>query len=170
MTLVKQYFDRAGNKVGDAIRDMQTGSFMITSVLRQRIYPVPVYTLDGVATAVQAGITQSNMLVLHDVCPSLLPTGGFAVVFGNDTSDLIVSGTSQQAVGLAYNGGNPGTTISNGLIHAVAPFLFTKGPDVLSNDIHDVAFVVGANTVNPQKVILLLNEPVDSGAFINILP
>ena len=172
--LCQAVFGFSGKKVADAVRDLQTTSAVITTTLRQRIYPIVASTIDGVASSAQAVTAQLNFASLLAVppvlaCLNLLPIGGFSAIFGQDTSDLIVSGTSQKATGLGYNGGNPPTTVSNGLIHSVDPWLFSKGPDALSNDISGF-FVVGADTVNPQNVINLLNTPVEVGGFGSLLP
>jgi hypothetical protein len=171
-------FGNAGLNVGDAVRDLQTTSVMITTTLQQKIYPLTASTIDGVATAAQAATAVANFNSLGwgfagNVCPSLLPTGGFAAIFGQDTSDLIVSGRSQRATGLGYNGADPPTTISSGLIHAVDQSLFTNGPDALSNNVQNGA-VVRDDTINsqanPKAVIGLLNTPVGTGGFGKLLP
>jgi hypothetical protein len=147
---------------------------MITSTLKQRIFPLRVSPINSVATAAQAATAEANFSMLgwgfaQNVCPSLLPAGGFSTIFGQDTSDLIVSGTSQNATGLGYYGANPPTTISAGLIHSVDTSLFTNGPDALSSDVQN-GVVVGVPTVNPQDVINLLNTPIGAGGFGQLLP
>jgi hypothetical protein len=163
-----------GRKVGDAVRDLQTTSVMITTTLKQKIFPLEVSTIDGVATVAQAVIAETNFRNLYlgagqAVCRSLLPTGGFSSIFGQDTSDLIVSGKSQQAIGLGYYGTDPPSTPSTGTIHAVDPLLFTYGPDALSRNIQNAAYV-GVDTENPQTVIDLLNTPIGTSGFGALLP
>jgi pimeloyl-ACP methyl ester carboxylesterase len=172
--LCKFAWGRSGKKVGDAVRDLQTTSVMITKTLRQKIFPLEASTINGIATPDQAASTQENFQNLkwglaQAVCPSLLPAGGFAAIFGQDTSDLIVSGKSQEAVGIGYDGGDPPTATSIGLIHTVDSSLFTNGPDALSRNIQNGA-VVGVDTVNPQGVIDLLNTPVGTTGFGALLP
>jgi hypothetical protein len=119
------------------------------------------------------------VIVLTDnplVCASLLPPGGIVSIFGNDTTDLIVSGKSQKAVGLGYNGVDPPAITSDGGIIHSANVLFTNGPDATFRDIQN-GNTVSADKVNPQAVnknfqavVNLLNSPIGSGAFGQLLP
>jgi YVTN family beta-propeller protein len=88
--LCKAAFGLSGKRVGDGVRDLQTTSVMITSTLKQRIFPLRVSPIDSVATAAQAATAEANFSRLgwgfaQNVCPSLLPAGGFSTIFGQDT-------------------------------------------------------------------------------------
>lgn len=57
-----------------------------------------------------------------------------------------------------------------GFIHAVDPTLFTRGPDVLSSDLDESGTIAGVQTPIPQRVIDLLNKPINLGDFSRIRP
>jgi hypothetical protein len=171
---------KTGKKIADAVRDLQTTSAMITTTLQQKIFPLRAARINSVATPGQAATVEANFRRINwslanitigadQICGGLLPASGISSIYGTDTSDLIVSGQSQKAAGLGYNGTDSPTAISNGLIHAVDPTLFNNGPDALSSNIKN-GMIVSADTPNPQAVINLLNSPIDAGWFGQILP
>lgn len=65
--------------------------------------------------------------------------------------------------------GPPSTEFPIPLIHAVDPFVFNLGPDILSRDFLFL-HVTGRSTGVPQLVIDLLNQPVSGPEFGAILP
>jgi probable HAF family extracellular repeat protein len=110
---------------------------------------------------------------LKSDCAGLLPQGGFQKIFGGD-SDLVVSTASQSAHGLGVNGAAIPTTIlpPQGYVHAVNPVLFPVGPDVLGATVTN-GMVVGApaaQTAITNQLVVLLNTPLNSSSFGDVLP
>jgi len=152
------------------VTDLAVGSPALQA-LRGQVLPLQAHAIFGVAAQSQAIAVLINWGFLQgpNICPSLLP-GGFNQAFG-EPSDLLVSKTSQMAVGLAFSGlGGPPVTESDGTIHAVDPLLFSAGPDALSRNVSGFN-VIGMPIANPQTVINLLNTPIyDTSSFAAIRP
>lgn len=178
-----QLFADKGMIVGDAVRDLQTDSEMIATILKEKTFPIKTYVLVGIASSSQEGIAENNWRdigqgnvggdnALLSPCRGLLPDYNFENVFGPGVSnDLIVSESSQRAHELGYAGGSPPFKTSDAIIHAVDPSLFTEGPDALDRIILSDGTYGAAGTENPKAVIDALNRPViDSGSFGDILP
>jgi pimeloyl-ACP methyl ester carboxylesterase len=162
---------------GGAIIDLAIGSDILKSLKKSTKFPIRAHMVVGIADAQQTSAADNAILALvaKGLCSDFLPLGGFEEVFKGQPSDLVVSQTSQQADGLDFN--TPGlptppaaeTIIPIPVVHTVKPFLFTRGPDVLSRTLF-LGQTVGADTGIPQLVINLLNDPIQQGDFEQIRP
>jgi len=145
-------------------------------VLQIPVFPVRVHAFVGVADSPQTLAAEGNLatLVLGVACPSLLPLGGFPILFGGQANDLIVSTKSQKVDGLSFDPKLPipfeaQTVIPISVIHSIIPFVLDVGPDVLSEDF--LGFhIVGVQTGIPTLIIDQLNQPITSTSFATIVP
>ncbi|MBI4489690.1 MAG: hypothetical protein HY694_11440 [Deltaproteobacteria bacterium] len=166
-------FRLGGYPVAGAIRDLAVGSSMLQTLQNTPKVGLKTHVLVGIANSAQEQSAEENFRNLASglasrICPNILPAGGLQEVFGG-SSDLLVSDESQAAAGLGFSGGNLPGQVSPDTIHSVIPKLFTFGPDALSRDMID-GQVAGALTLNPQRVIDLLNQSVLSDFFGRIRP
>src|SRR5206468_3012946 len=128
----KALFNWNGKPIAGAVTDLAVGSAALQRLSGQ-VLPLPTHAIFGVGNLGQTLTAEINAAPLSILCPTLLP-GGFVQLFGG-ASDLIVSQTSQEAIGLAFSGlGNLPATLSDNTIHAVDTLLFNAGPDALSRN------------------------------------
>jgi pimeloyl-ACP methyl ester carboxylesterase len=153
---------------GGAIADLAVGSPALNT-LKKKVFPISTHVIVGVASPIQTILTERNAAyMIQSLCPSLLPHNSFADVLG-DSSDLIVSADSQRATGLGFYGNAIPSTTTYGVVHSVDPYLFSIGPDSLSESerlpapVADVLAVAKAaraadECINPYGLVATLSK------------
>jgi pimeloyl-ACP methyl ester carboxylesterase len=175
-------FALAGMRVGGAVRDLRyQGAFIQT--LMAETFPLRAHLIAGQAAPGQTLAATVSVVLVEGVLDALgltcqlLPTGGFPAVFATQAdplgkSDLIVSVVSQLGesdqpgrAGIAVGGGAPpGDPAYDGVEHlegepgSLTAFFF-PGPGPYN-----------PATPIPQRVIDLLNTPIDVTEFGAIVP
>ncbi len=172
------------NKIGlgvdaGAIRDLSVGSDALTLISATKKVPLRAHMIVGIASIGQTLAAEGNLVTFATgtLCPSVLPLGGFPIVFNGQLNDLIVSERSQEAQGLAFEAlglPTPVSAISRvrvPAIHTIVHPLFDFGPDVLSRDWSFlINNLVAAQSGTPQLVIDELNQPLNGDTFTSIRP
>jgi hypothetical protein len=149
--------------IGGAVTDLIPGSAALTALNNGLTVPIPTVAIIGTASGTQTAVADNNAAAVKIPCPGVLPTGGFADVFG-EPSDLIVGASSQAGIA----SGAPPQVAFPGFVHSVDSTLFTNGPDILSRNVVN-GQVVGVPTGVVSEVLSLLNQRVSS-AFGPIRP
>lgn len=140
----KLLFDKGGGRpYHQSVEDLLPKSDLIVRLNIQSSNPhIHTNAVVGTASASQIKATEDNWFnavngeksLLKLFCSDLLPTDGFAGVFGQD-SDLVVSQSSQSASGIGVDGTIIPTTPAIGVVHSADPIVFVQGPSILGNTI-----------------------------------
>lgn len=159
-------FNAIGKKIGGAVKDLEVGSAAIAKLLGPTT-PIKARLIAGQATVNQelqsTLVFEAGTSVLAGLCRSLLPLGGFPVVFSTPEdpeghSDLVVSVVSQVGKTIAVGRRDPPADAPYiGIEHTKVPVIF-PGPTA-----HDDPGI-------GQRVIDLLNSSVATPDFGDILP
>jgi len=176
-------FTASVGPVQQNIQDMAPGSVLLRGLASARPGAhLPASVVVSIASnqqQLEANIAYSPSII-SDLCPSLLPPGGYQALFTSSTnptgaSDLIVSQYSQLATNLSVLGPTsvfpiPSMSFSS-VIHDANPVLFPLGPDVRQINLVPGVFklnYVGMPAPFPstEQVFQLLNTPISQFGLI----